>query len=902
MRAMSGQGNNCIPIAPVIKKPNGVSLTSPIDIAESFLDFFSNPLDSLSDHSIDEATLSPIINSRIADNSPNQLNLLFTPYELESALVKIKSRSTGPDNIHNEMLANLSNNNKRSLLLLFNSLYQLSFVPEDWKKAIVIPLPKPNKPSDVVSSYRPISLTSCLCKLFERIITNRISWYVESKNLICPNQAGFRKRRCTTDHLVQLDLDIKRSFKEKQSTVAVFLDIEKAYDSVWITGLLYKLSKIGIHGSCLAWLSNFLQNRSICIRLGSHSSAFKLLKNGVPQGAVISPLLFNIMLFDFPLPSINSKLLLFADDVTIYSKVKRPIDAEVTLQPYLDKVAKWGKKWKLKFSAAKSSAVSFTRSYKPGDDPLLFINGRRIPNVSKVKFLGLTLDSKLLWKDHIAQVVNKCIKIKNAFSIICKASYAPSLRSLSSLFKSLVRSRIDYGLIVYGSASKSHLNKIDVAARSILRIILGSKPSSPTEVIYAESNTEPVAYRREWLASKYVINLSSNPRNLTFNSIKALFSSSDQWPTRCSPCLLSICSNLKLKNHNLFSLSSDITYPSSIPPPPWSPPLFESKWFPLKKSAASINPQLTSIIFNSLVENIPPPDIIIFTDGSVKSSPPRSTCAIFIPALNCSKSWLLSQGSGIFTAELYGILKALESIYALDQLPPCIHIFSDSSSAIKALSSPISPIHSCISEIKNLLNCLLSSGTKTIIYWIPSHSGITGNEIADNLASDDSDPSSRSLIENSLSTGELISSLKHSWEQSLLAHLHKCKKPCVQMRTKPGFIPWHHSKDRATSTCLHRLRNDHNHLNAFAHRIDQDADPSCRFGCPAIESTKHVLIDCPTHHAHRLNLIRFLNSNRLPLNPQTLLGLDPSISPKTQFKLNNLLSSYLSKTGLRLIA
>ena len=145
------------------------------------------------------------------------------------------------------MLANLSKNNNLSLLLLFNALYQISFVPEDLKRAIVIPLPKPNKPLDDVSSYRPISLTSCLSKLFERIITNRIFWFVESKNLICPNLS--RKRRCTTDHLVNLDLDIKRSFIEKQSTVAVFLDIDKAYDSVWIIGLLYKLSKIGIHGS-----------------------------------------------------------------------------------------------------------------------------------------------------------------------------------------------------------------------------------------------------------------------------------------------------------------------------------------------------------------------------------------------------------------------------------------------------------------------------------------------------------------------------------------------------------------------------------------------------------------------------------------------------------------------------
>jgi hypothetical protein len=99
MRAMIGQGNNCIPIAPAIQKSNGVSLTAPKDIADSFLDFFSNPPDSQSNYSIEEATLAPIINSHKANNVPNQLHLLFKANELESALVKIKSRSTGPDNI-----------------------------------------------------------------------------------------------------------------------------------------------------------------------------------------------------------------------------------------------------------------------------------------------------------------------------------------------------------------------------------------------------------------------------------------------------------------------------------------------------------------------------------------------------------------------------------------------------------------------------------------------------------------------------------------------------------------------------------------------------------------------------------------------------------------------------------
>jgi hypothetical protein len=126
------------------------------------------------------------------------------------------------------------------------------------------------------------------------------------------------------------------------------------------------------------------------------------------------------MLHDFPSPPANTNRLLFADDVTIYAQAKRPIDSEPILQPYIDKVSKWGRKWKFKFSASKSAVISFTRQYKSGDNPLLFLDGHRIPNTPKIKFLGLILDSKLLWKDHTQIVANKYTRLKNAFSIITK--------------------------------------------------------------------------------------------------------------------------------------------------------------------------------------------------------------------------------------------------------------------------------------------------------------------------------------------------------------------------------------------------------------------------------------------------------------------------------------------------
>ena len=196
--------------------------------------------------------------------------------------------------------------------------------------------------------------------------------------------------------IVQLETDVKLAFSKKRSLVAVFLDISKAYDSVWIQGLLFKTAKLGITGPILAWLKEFLTGRSMCVRIGDQSSQYINIDNGVPQGAVLSPLLFNIMLTDFPTHPTPVKSRLYADDVTIYAETKLPEDAEVTIQPALNKIFRWGREWKLKFAPDKSSVVVFNRSYKPGADPLLFINGHRIPAHATHKFLGVWFDQKML--------------------------------------------------------------------------------------------------------------------------------------------------------------------------------------------------------------------------------------------------------------------------------------------------------------------------------------------------------------------------------------------------------------------------------------------------------------------------------------------------------------------------
>ena len=161
----------------------------------------------------------------------------------------------------------------------------------------MIPIHKANKPSNLALSYRPTSLTSNMCKL---IVAKRLRWYLQKNNLINILQSGFRSRRRTTDHLLRLHDAIYEAIANKRSVLSVFLEIEKAYDMVCREALLLKLLQLGITGEIFSFIKSFLTNRSFQVRIDSSYSEVKNLENGVPQGSILSPILFSILINDLP--------------------------------------------------------------------------------------------------------------------------------------------------------------------------------------------------------------------------------------------------------------------------------------------------------------------------------------------------------------------------------------------------------------------------------------------------------------------------------------------------------------------------------------------------------------------------------------------------------------------------
>ena len=177
-----------------------------------------------------------------------EYNTPFNLDELKDAISKAHDTATGPDEVHYQMLKHLPTKSLLALLDIFNDMWETGKLPESWELATIIPIPKPGKDHAEPNSYRPIALTSCLCKTLERMINVRLVWYLESNNPISPVQSGFRSERSTNDNLVRLETFIRDAFVAKEHVVAVFFDLEKAYDTTWRHGIMRDLHDLGIRG------------------------------------------------------------------------------------------------------------------------------------------------------------------------------------------------------------------------------------------------------------------------------------------------------------------------------------------------------------------------------------------------------------------------------------------------------------------------------------------------------------------------------------------------------------------------------------------------------------------------------------------------------------------------------
>ena len=394
--------------------------------------------------------------------------------EITKTLQKCRNRSApGEDQISYLILKNLDRENLSNIALIYNSCLKTGYFSNAWKQAKVVMLPKPGKDLTKPTSYRPISLLPAMGKIFERIVASRLSAFLEKVDYFDENQAGFRKKRSTVDQLFKLSQSVSTALKKHKKAVGVFLDVEKAFDAVWLEGLKYKLGRpeIGIPTKMTRLLSSFLTNRHLRVHQNSTISNKIELKAGTPQGSALSPLLFIFYVNDTPKPPPGVLISKFADDMATWAIQKQEKRAEKLIQKYLDSLSEWCNKWKIKLNPSKTQVGLFTNSNNAKE---ITLNLGRVPLTvsNEIKFLGLTFDRKLTWRHHIDNVRHRMWLRIDAIKAISGRNLGMQPKTLIHLYKMWIRPIALYGAPAYYSAAKTHINKIQVIQNSALRVAL----------------------------------------------------------------------------------------------------------------------------------------------------------------------------------------------------------------------------------------------------------------------------------------------------------------------------------------------------------------------------------------------------------------------------------------------
>ena len=388
------------------------------------------------------------------------------------------------------------------------------YYPQTWKHARVVAILKPGKKATEPSSYRAISLLCCLYKLLERLILTRITPYIDSA--IPVQQAGFRSRRDTTEQVLALTSHIEAGFEKKLKTGAVLIDLSAAYDTVWTGGLMLKLAKIIPCKKILNILSLMTGTRQFHVVLGGQKSKSRKIKNGVPQGSVIAPSLFNIYISD--MPDTKSNKLGYADDWALTYQSTKWAEIEETLSADTTTLKEYFDVWYLKMNTTKSVTTAFHLNNHDANRTLkINVHGSTLPSEMNPKYLGVTLDKRLTYRKHLEGCANKIAKRNCILSKLARTTWGASQTVLRTSTIALCNSVAEYCAPVW--TRSSHTQLIDIKLRESMRKIGGCLKSTPTQWLPVISSIAPPHIRREEANQKMIMKIEDMPDNIPLKQI-----------------------------------------------------------------------------------------------------------------------------------------------------------------------------------------------------------------------------------------------------------------------------------------------------------------------------------------------------------------------------------------------
>ena len=643
--------------------------------------------------------------------TPSGTDRPFNTFELHQAIsTRTKDSAPGSDTITYSIIKHLPDCTMQRLLKLFNLSYTESRVPTTWKTANLIPIPKPGKPGE----YRPISLLSCISKILEIMILNRIKHIAQSLHY---NAFGFKSGYGTNDAIATFISDITRTSKPN---LAVFIDLEKAFELANSTVILNNLAKRGVRGRLLAWLKDYLTNRSATLTFKGAQSQPQQFENGTPQGSSLSPTLFNYLideLMQTKLPK-NVKLLAYADDLVLYTIIDNIHQSKTRLQLALNSISDLISSLGLKISTEKTKSLAINCGREAIGN--LILNNTPLEWTDSCKYLGLIVDKSLTFRPHINYTRSRAEKKIDTMKVMSSLSGVNS-NILKRFYIQGIAPILDYGAPALVHSGKTNFNQLQIVQNSASRIILGQPKFSRTATMSQELILQSVQSRHNVRNSKFTHKILCNALHpLHHNATAGIRLAPQIFQDFKSGLNRMITSYRNLKP--LFYIP-DTT--KRYEHPPWQELPFVTiihKPFRNKASVPTevlLQTHLTQI--NSLSENNMQ---TYYTDGSKNENGVGSA----FWSTHHEATFRLNTEASILQAELIAIKKAL--INSDPNNATIVH--TDSLTSIQALTKKDNTNN--IPLINDIIHICLGHTSKPIINWVPSHVGIPGNEKADQLA------------------------------------------------------------------------------------------------------------------------------------------------------------------------
>ncbi|XP_058816706.1 uncharacterized protein LOC131679982 [Topomyia yanbarensis] len=779
-------------------------------------------------HNTDTA---PIANTKNTHLYPEVTENLITLDSLNGFLQKKKKKSApGTDRITYSMLRQLNTETKLKVIEELNTFYKTGHLPNHLKEVKIIPILKAGRDPNDCSAYRPIAMIPTLTKAINGNVLTKIKKHVHEKQLLPKLSFGFQPEKSTEDCIEYATNFIMDSKRTGQVCVGVFFDFSNAFNTVVVQKLLAVMEEMDFAVDITRWITNFLHNRTLILQ-SEEGRVEMIAEQGLPQGDVLSPMLFNLYtakLHDAVQEGVVT--IQFADDFLKIIKGKTRDEAVAKAQIEIDHFASKCTDLHLQLNETKTKAILFTAA---NIDLILKVGEIAIETVRNYKYLGIYIDKNLTYGTHIRTMRDKISDRQNMLKIIGSIKNGATLKVMTMFHKALYGNYILYGSSIYGGASKSYQNMLEVSNRQCQRIATGCTKTTPINTLAALSNEKPLFLIREYHTKKRMVQHIRRHDPIGEQLQKLAATKDTVQSDKCTYMekiflenldqLLSVYPNQQNKIHE-----TKIAIETVIDGMPHSK----------QNLAATVIRQIT----NDMIRRKYTHCKHIYTDAS--RSDTSCSIGVFFEENGTEISMKLENRCCIMTAEILAIWIASKEASTTKHSKTVI--LTDSQSACWYLinQANLESVDQISYEIfKNMSKKHIS------LQWIPAHVGVEGNERADELAK--LGLNNPAVVRNKLLWHDLVCEFRtqlnistNDWYRRITLEDGKGRKFFEIVENypeKPWY--WNYQLNGKDIRLLNRIIAGYDYSNFWLAKLKLQESEECDI-CEELDTTEHALLWC----------------------------------------------------------